>query len=66
MTDEWEIATPSPPLLPARNTTPQYRHPYLYFGYAQRLLMGNGFLRQIATLPLGMPKDPTAVNGSSQ
>ena len=26
------------PILATRNTIPQYRHPYLYFGYAQWLL----------------------------
>ena len=54
------------PILATRNTTPQYRHPYLYFGYAQQFLMGIDFLRQIATLPLGMPKGPIPHNGSSQ
>ena len=38
----------------------------IYCGYAQQFLMGIDFLRQIATLPLGMPKGPIAHNGSSQ
>ena len=33
-----DTAIHSLPILATRNTVPQYRHPYLYFGYAQRLL----------------------------